>query len=166
MFSSPTLFLVTLFLLQVGQPAQPSPAPMPMPPAPPANTIKVSVVVILASSKDNKVEASLTALAQEVQQNIDPKLTSFRVASWTCEEVTPGVLRKLTLVEDQVLTVTLNKGEKEGTACLKVKPPLVNEEIHLCAQCGKFLPIVTSYRTKDGDQLLVALRIHPCTAPK
>ncbi len=135
-------------------------------PARPANIVRVSVVVILANGRDNQVDASLTTLAREVQDNIDPKLTNFRVARWTCENLTPGVCRKIPLVENQVLLVTVEPTpDKDGFVRLKIQPPLVCE-VPLSAQCGRFLPIVTRYRTKDGDQLLVALRIHSCTPPK
>jgi hypothetical protein len=135
-------------------------------PAKPANTIRVSVVVILANGNNTQVDPRLTTLAQEVRDNIDPRLTSFRVARWTCENLAPGVRHRLPLVDDQVLLVLIDATpDKDGFVRLKLQPPLVCE-VSLSAQCGRFLPIVTRYRTKDGDQLFVALRIHSCTPPK
>lgn len=151
-----SLLLLTLSFLGAAQPE----------PARPTNTVRVSVVVILANGRNHQVDASLTTLAREVQDNIDPKLTNFRVARWTCENLTPGVRRSIPLVEDQVLLVTVDSmPDKEGFFRLKIQPPLVCE-VPLSAQCGRFLPIVTRYRTRDGDQLLVALRIHSCIPPK
>jgi hypothetical protein len=135
-------------------------------PARPANSVRISVVVILANGRNNKVDASLATLAQEVQQNVDPKLTSFHVHRWTCENLTLGVRRSIPLIEDQVLLVTVDSTpDKDGFVHLRLQPPLV-DEVPLCAQCGRFLPIVTRYRTRDGDQLLVALRVQSCNPPK
>jgi hypothetical protein len=155
--TSTTLLLLTLPFLGAAPPE----------PARPANTICVSVVVILANSRGDKVDPRLATLAREVQNNVDPKLTSFEVARWNCENLKPGVCQNIPLVEDQVLKVTIESGpDKEGFVRLKIQPPLVKEVIPLGAQCDRFLPIVSRYRTRNGDQLLVALRIHSCTPPK
>ena len=53
-------------------------------------------------------------------------------------------------------------GDKMDRVRLKVTPPLMGE-ICYSTPCGKFLPILTPFRTRNGDHLLVAIRVQPCS---
>jgi hypothetical protein len=44
---------------------------------------------------------------------------------------------------------------------LAVTPPLQGEIVYGCA-CGKFLPIITRFQTRDGERLILAVRVEPC----
>ena len=48
---------------------------------------------------------------------------------------------------------------------LKVCPPLMGP-ITYSTPCGKFLPIVTPFRTKNKDLLIIAIRVQPCNGGK
>lgn len=126
--------------------------------------IKVSVVAILAGDKDAKIDERLKEIAQEVQQ-VNPRLTSFRMVKMTCKSVTVGNKDTFDLVGDQTASVTVEQREKDGRVQLKVSPPLLGEITYMTT-CGKFLPIITRYRTKNNEMLILAVRVQPCPGKK
>lgn len=127
-----------------------------------AQAVKVSVVAILASEDSDKIDKRLVCVAREVQK-MDPKLTGFRFATMTCKSVPVGKTDLFDLVADQSVQVTVERGsDKEGRVLLKVTPPFL-EEIRYETVCGKFLPIITRYRTaKKNELLILAIRVEPC----
>jgi len=123
--------------------------------------IHVTVVAILATDQNKKVEPRLECLAKEVQKT-DPKLTGFRWAKCSCQKLEVGKKLEFRLVEDQVAAVVVKHGcDKEDRVGLTVKAPLVGEIAYSCA-CGKFFPIMTRYQTKDKERLIIAIRVQPC----
>jgi hypothetical protein len=135
-------------LLQAGEPA-----------------IKVSVVAILASDRDNKVDEQLKNIADEVQRRVDPKLTSFRLGKMSCKSVKMGERDTFDLGNDQAATITIESKDDQGRIQLRVAPPLMGE-ITYQITCGKFLPIVTRYKTRNNELLLLAVRVQPCNGKK
>jgi hypothetical protein len=110
--------------------------------------VKVTVVVILASERCQFVDPLLKNVAAEVQKN-DPSLTGFHLVSMTEMPLGVGVKSSFPCVEDSAVEVLVNCcGDKENKVCLSVTPPLQNE-ITYKTVCGKFLPIVTRYQTKE-----------------
>jgi hypothetical protein len=126
--------------------------------------IKVSVVAILASEKGDRIDERLREIAQEVQR-VDPRLSSFRMVKMNCKSVTIGNKDTFDLVADQTATVTVEQREKDGRVQLKVAPPLLGEITYMTT-CGKFLPIVTRFRTKNNELLILAVRVQPCPGKK
>jgi hypothetical protein len=123
--------------------------------------IHVTVVAILATDQNKKVEPRLECLAKEVQKT-DPTLTGFRWAKCSCQKLEVGKKLEFRLVEDQVAAVVVKHGcDKEDRVGLTVKAPLVGEIAYSCA-CGKFFPIMTRYQTKDKERLIIAIRVQPC----
>src|SRR5262249_30067699 len=123
--------------------------------------VRVSVVVILASEKGNQIDKKLERLAKEVQK-VHPKLTNFELVGLSCRSLKINALEKFDLVEWQKADVTvLGPVDKEGRVCLKVAPPRMGE-ITYSTPCGKFLPILTPYRTKQDQVLIIAVRVQPC----
>jgi hypothetical protein len=126
--------------------------------------VRVSVVVILASEGDKTVDRRLECIAKEVQK-MHPKLTGFRMVSISSRSLPVGVEDKFDLVDDQAVSVTVQKAaDKNKCIQLKVGPPGLGKITYKTA-CGKFLPIVTPYRTKakgGGDLLILAIRVQPC----
>jgi hypothetical protein len=128
--------------------------------------IKVSVVAILATSKDTVVDPKLDSIAQEIQTRLDGKLTGFRLAKMSCKSLKVGDKDTFELVGDQVVTVTvLGNVDKDNKVCVKVAPPLLGEITYMTT-CGKFLPIITRYRTKNDELLILAVRVKPCEGKK
>ena len=44
---------------------------------------------------------------------------------------------------------------------MKIEPPLLGEITYETC-CGKFLPVITRYRTKDNQLLIIAVRVQMC----
>ena len=130
-------------------------------PAGAGERVRVTVVTILASQRDREVEPRLRCIAREVRK-LYPRLTGFRMSRMCCKSLPVGARDDFDLVAGQVASVTVQKGaDKEDRVRLKVAPPLLGEITYDTA-CGKFLPIVTPFRTADGDRLLIAVRVQPC----
>jgi hypothetical protein len=127
--------------------------------------VRVSVVVILATERDGKVDPKLKCIAAEVKK-IHPKLTGFHMKTIGCQSVTVDEAGEFQLVDDQVARITVQRAaDARGRVQLKVVPPQMGE-ITYSTPCGKFLPIVTRYRTRKGDLLIIAVRVQPCPGKK
>jgi hypothetical protein len=123
--------------------------------------VKVSVVAILATDRNDKVGKGLECVAKEVRKK-DEKLTGVRLGNMTCKSIAVGAKAKFDLVEGQTATVTVDHGaDQKNRVQLKVKAPKLGE-ITYDTCCGKFLPIMTPYKTKDGEVLFVLVRVQPC----
>jgi hypothetical protein len=129
-------------------------------PKPPAKT-NVTVVAILASDQHERVDKKLVEVAREVQKK-EPSLTGFTVGRCTCKSVAFGEKETFPLVEDADAWVVVRQmEEKENRISLTIKPPTVGE-ITYTISCGKFFPVVTRYRTKDKELLIIAVMVKPC----
>lgn len=127
--------------------------------------VRISVVVILASEKGDKIDKKLEGIAKEVQKSY-PKLTNFELAKLSCKSLEVGKLDQFDLIEDQTMDATILKAaDKMDRVCLKVAPPGMGE-LTYATPCGKFLPIMTEYRTKKNQLLLIAVRVQPCNGDK
>jgi hypothetical protein len=163
MFLAPTsiirhrLALVALLSILAAGAVLAEPAP-----APPA--IKVSVVVILASEGEKGVDERLGAIAEEVQR-VNTKLTRFEMVKTSCKSIKVGGKDVFDLVGGQKVSITVESRDEEGRVQLKVVPPLLGE-ITYATTCGKFLPIVTRYRTPRDELLILAIRVQPCAGKK
>ena len=136
-------------------------APHAAPCADDTDKVKVCVVTILATDKDAKIDPKLTDLAREVQK-VEPKLTGFRLANSACKSLAVGDKDDFELVADQTAAVTVEHGaDNDNRVQLKVTPPMMGAITYETA-CGKFLPVVTSYRTKAGEVVIIAVRVQPC----
>ncbi len=126
-----------------------------------AGRVRVSVVVILASERDGKVHKKLICIADEVKK-IHPKLKSFRLHTMSYKSLAVNVTDDFELVESQTTAITVQRSaDKANRVCLKIAPPRMGE-ITYSTPCGKFLPIITPYRTKKGELLILAVRVEPC----
>lgn len=132
-----------------------------------AETIKVSVIAILATDKDSKVDPGLEDLARCVKkQHPEWKLTGFRLHKVTCKEVEVGSSDTFDLDGTNKATVALKRvaekgdtGKKHGE--IKVTPPRMGAITYKCC-CGKFFPILTPVRTRDGEVLIMGVCVKPC----
>jgi hypothetical protein len=123
--------------------------------------VTVSVVTILATDKNDKVEKKLAGIAAEVQK-LNPKLTGFQTVKEARNDVALNTKAEFILVEDQVVTVNVERGaDKDNKNTIKVLPPTLGE-ITYYTSCGKFVPIITEYKTKNGEVLIIAIRVQPC----
>jgi hypothetical protein len=123
--------------------------------------VHVSVVSILASTKSDKVDERVECIAEQMKKK-DPKLTGFKVDRMTCKDLAVGVKDCFEVVDRQKVCVTVEKKcDKDGRVCVKVEPPTLGA-ITYTTCCDKFLPLVTRYKTKDGDVLIIAVRVRTC----
>ncbi len=124
-------------------------------------TVQVSVLAILATERDNKIDPKLACIAREVQKT-HKKLTGFQMVKMTRKPLAIGVKETFELVGEQKAAVTVKQGADEKNRIqMKVAPPQMGE-ITYDTCCGKFLPIVTPFRTKNNDLLILAVRVQPC----
>jgi hypothetical protein len=136
-------------------------------PAPePGHKIKVTIVTILATSKNKEVDKRLKCIAAEVQKK-EPRLTGFQLLSMQCRSLAVNEKFTFKLVDGQEAQVVVHHGaDKEDRVELKVKAPLQGDIVYGTV-CGKFLPIVTRYKTKkDKDRLIIAVMVKPCHKQK
>jgi hypothetical protein len=123
--------------------------------------VKVTLVVILASEKGDKIDKKLKAVAAEVQK-LHPNLKSFIVKSEEIKSLKPNEKVSMLCVDEKTVEMVIKHGaNKENRVSLAVKPPSMNE-LEYQSVCGKFLPIVTPYKTTKGECLILAIRVEPC----
>jgi len=129
---------------------------------PPMREVKVSVVAILASEQDNKIDPRLEAIAKEIQKH-HPQLKGFRMGKMTDKKVpVRGGSESFELVADQKADITVLKtADRNDKVQLKITPPTLGE-ITYTTTCGKFFPIMTRYQTSNNESLIVAVRVQPC----
>lgn len=123
--------------------------------------VKVTVVVILASEKGDKIHPKLKGLATEVQK-LHPSLKSFAIKSEESKSLKPNEKASIVCVDEQSVQIVIKHGaDKDNRVSLEIKPPQMNT-VEYQSVCGKFLPIVTPYKTKNGECLILAIRVEPC----
>lgn len=126
------------------------------------NNVQVRVVAVLASEAPGEVDPKLKCLAKEIQKR-HPKLKSFKIATMTCKSVPEQGTETFKLVVDQQAIVTiLERIDKKKCVRLKVIPPTIGE-ITYTTKCKMYFPIMTRYKTKKGEQLILAISVQPCT---
>ncbi|MBY0523301.1 MAG: hypothetical protein K2R98_07875 [Gemmataceae bacterium] len=123
-----------------------------------AEEVKVTVLVVLATSSNSNVEAELKEIADRVQKQ-EPKLTGFRSGRQTSKTLksTDKDPTSFLLVADQVVTVKIETFKKDKIQ-MTIKPPTLGE-ITYTTCCDKFFPIVTRYETKDKERLIIAIMV-------
>ncbi len=124
--------------------------------------VRISVVAILATTRNKTVDKRVECIAKEMKM-IDPTLTGFSVARMTCKSVAIGSKDCFEVVDGKDVCVTAQKRcEKDKThVCLKVEAPTLGA-ITYTTCCNKFFPMVTRYKNKDGDLLIIAVRVKSC----
>lgn len=127
--------------------------------------IAVTVVVVLATTDNAKVDPKLVELAKEVQKR-DEKFTGFVLVSSEGKSIPVGESAVFPLVEKQELKVKIEKPKDgKGKVGLTIKPPELGEITYTCT-CDKYFPVVTPYKTAKGETLIIAVMAKPCTQEK
>jgi hypothetical protein len=127
--------------------------------------VRVTVVVVLASTEKTGIDPKLVDLAKEVQKR-DEKLLGFKLVSSEAKSVPVGDSTTFKLVDKQELKVKVEKPKDDnGRVGLTIKPPDLGEVTYACS-CEKFFPVVTPYKTKTGEVLIIAVMAKPCVAKK
>jgi hypothetical protein len=131
------------------------------PPTVPApEDVKVSVVAILAHNRDKTIDPRLKCIAEEVSKGAP--FTGFQMGKMTCMDVRVGVREKFELVDDEVAFLTVDRASKKDKLIqIKLTPPRMGDVTYETT-CGGFFMIITKYRTKKDETLIVAVRVRPC----
>ena len=124
--------------------------------------VRVTVVAVLATTENNVVDKQLTDLATEVQKKY-PDLVGFKLKESLQKSIPVGDSHTFDLLgKETAVQVTVDKPkDKNGRVGLTVSPPGGEAVTYTCA-CDKFFPLVTTYKTKDGRKLIVAIGAKPC----
>jgi hypothetical protein len=131
------------------------------PPKDEGGTVQVSVIAIIATERDDKIDPKLACIAREVRKT-HKNLTGFRMGLMTRKTVAIGGKDSFELIGDQKAYIAVKQGD-DGNNRVQVKiiPPQMGE-ITYDTCCGKFLPVLTPFKTKDNDVLILAVRVQPC----
>lgn len=127
--------------------------------------VRVTVVIVLASTENTGVDPRLADLAKEVQKR-DPKLVGFKIAATDSRSIPVGDCFTFELVEKQEMKVKVDKPkDAAGRISVTIKPPGLENITYACT-CDKFFPVVTPHQTKAGEVLILAVMAKPCTLGK
>ncbi|MCS7022728.1 MAG: hypothetical protein NZU63_12985 [Gemmataceae bacterium] len=148
------LWLITLSAVAPGEPA------------PAATPVRVTLVVILASTATHDdVDPPLEELAREVRKR-EPQLRCFRLLASHAQSILPGRQASFPLIEKQEATVKIEAfPDERGRVRITLTAPGINQLTYACV-CDKYFPVVTPYRTRNGQTLILALMAKPCTLHK
>jgi hypothetical protein len=131
------------------------------PAAEPPKRVKVTVVTILATDRNDEVDPRLQGIADEVRK-MNPQLKGFKLVSMACKSLPVDEKTAFPLVDDQTAQVVIrHSADQSNRVSLGVTPPRQGEIVYRSV-CGKFLPIVTRYQTKGRERLILAVRVQPC----
>lgn len=123
--------------------------------------IKVTVVAILGSTKETKVDERLQEFAKAVAVK-DKTFTGFAIHQTHKGSLKPGETKSFELMADYAIDVTVNEQrDEEGRVMLTIKPPKLSQITYKCS-CGLYFAMATSCKTKDGETLFVAISASPC----
>jgi hypothetical protein len=134
-----------------------------------AETIKVKVITILATNKDDKIDPGLEDLARCVKKlHPEWKLTGFRLGKVIQKDVEIGKSGSFVLEGKHKAVVALHQlaeecGSGKKKVVMEVTPPRMGPIECKCC-CGKFLPIKTPVRTRDGKVIIIGVCAKPCYA--
>jgi hypothetical protein len=125
--------------------------------------VQVTVVSILATNKNNKVDKKLKDLAKRIEETRpDLKFTGYKIDRQNQETMIVGKAHEFEFVDKQKAAVTVRQGaDADNKVRLKVKLQCGSEMCYKTC-CGKFLPICTCHKTANGDCLLIAVMVEPC----
>jgi hypothetical protein len=123
--------------------------------------VRVTVVAIVASEKSDRIDPKLKELANCIQKKY-PELKGFRLGKVNRETVEIGKERKFDLGDGKSAAVTVGHGsdEKNRVGIALQLPCCGKCQFETC--CGKFFPLKTCQKMKDGECLIVAIRVETC----
>jgi hypothetical protein len=128
---------------------------------PPEERVKVTVAAILASG-DGKVDPKLKCVAEQVRKT-HPELKGFQVGQSTMHSIGLGGTEKFKLVDDQEASVLVKRCKDcPERFCLEIKSKALVGGMTYTSVCGKYFPLFTGYKTKEGQQLLIVVKVECC----
>jgi hypothetical protein len=123
--------------------------------------VKVTMVTILATERNNEVDARLKDIAAELRK-MNPQLKGFKLVSMENKSLSVDEKAVFPLVDEQVAKVVIHRAADENNRIILAVTPPRQGELTWSSACGKFLPIVTRYQTEQKERLILAVRVQPC----
>ena len=115
---------------------------------------------ILATDRDGDVDECLKPIAEKIHDAV-PQLTGFKAGKLMKKSLTVGHDEKFELVDDQVVRVAVVPSASPGKVIrLKLSAPQMSEVTYETSS-GRYLPIITKYRTKNREVLILAISVQP-----
>jgi hypothetical protein len=137
------------------------PTHAPCPPAGKDDPIKVVVLVILGTDKNNNVNERLKEIAPELKKN-DETLTGFELKTTLRHSIKMGESKLIDLIGNTNMKVTINeKTDDAGHVTVTIKLPKLDEITYGCT-CGMYFPILTNCYTADNKRIIIAVMAKPC----
>jgi hypothetical protein len=134
-------------------------------PSPPQTPVRVTIVVVLADNQPGGVDPLLEELAREIRKR-EPQLRRFRIHAIEAQSILPARQGVFTLVDKQQAVIRVEAyPDEKGRARLTLTAPGIDQLTYSCV-CDKYFPVVTNYRTAQGERLIVAIMAKPCTWTK
>lgn len=124
--------------------------------------IRVCIVVILATTENNVVDEKLTAIAKAVQKR-NEELVGFQIHEVLQKSLPVGGSHNFELPEEQECKITIEKErDKNNRVKLSASPTGLGKVTYTCV-CNKFFPMVLPQNLKNGDTIIIAILVKPCT---
>jgi hypothetical protein len=126
-----------------------------------AQDVRVTVVTILASDRNQASDSKLTDVAREIQKR-EPTLTYCRIGRTGHRDINVGQKEAIKLFDDQDYSTDvklLAKNDSKKRATIEIKPPMVGA-ISYETCYDKFFPIVTR-AVVNGERLIIAVMVKP-----
>src|SRR6476660_2869428 len=102
---------------------------------PTEDPIRVTVVVVLATTQDTGVDKRLVELAKEVQKR-DSTLVGFKLVATEAKSIPVGDGHCFELVDQQVMKVRVEKSkDANGRISVAIRPPGLEKMTYECT-CG------------------------------
>jgi hypothetical protein len=126
-----------------------------------AQDVRVTVIAIMASDKNEPIDPKLKDVAKEIQKR-EPGLTSFRLQKTEVRDINVGQKESIVLLENNGHSADVKliaKDDSKKRVTIEVKPPMVGA-ITYATVYDKFFPIVTR-AVVNGERLIIAVMVKP-----
>jgi hypothetical protein len=132
----------------------------------PAQDVRVTIVTILASDRNQDVDSKLVEVKREVQKR-EPGLTGYRLGKTGHRDINVGQKEAIKLFDDKDYSTDvklLAKNDSKKRVTIEVKPPQVGAITYETCY-DKFFPIVTR-SVVDGERLIIGIMVKPVEKAK
>ncbi len=125
----------------------------------------VTVVVIYATDKNDKVDPRLECFAREIRKE-DDKLTGFRVATSTRKEIAIGEKDTFPILGELEAEIEVKQCcDDARRICLRVKAPKCGQVTYTCV-CSKYFPLLTELYTEKKERVVLGVMVKACKEEK
>jgi hypothetical protein len=124
--------------------------------------IRVTVVVVLGSTKHERVDKKLADFVKQMAE-IDQTLTGFVIHEVLQQSIEAGKSHDFELLDEHTLTVGIDKSIGDGKRVGLSVQMKDGQKVSYTCTCNKYFPMMTHLKTKDEERVIVAIMAKPCT---